>query len=264
MALWSSCSQITKSEEGDQEIVNVGGLDYKIGKKLGEGGKGIIKELIPIEVSPYDLVIKLSKTKESSKDLYGDLLLHSSMEILGIPTTKSGMGYLQDENGERQFILIKERVRGSTLDSVKITASLKAFYRHRDRTKMQMAGMIYSRIINAGIFISDMHSRNIMWDKQKKLLLMIDGNIESPENHPHVNPKKGFGRAIGILGWMGDRIFYDRYYSATERAASEAEDIALARIKLFFASEQQNCEAADPAYLSEVFDIDANRIFKAD
>ncbi len=260
-ALWSSCSEILTHESDLSIILTIGGIDYTVGSTLGEGGQGIVKELNPVTSSPYDLIIKYSKAADNSMNFYSDLLLHSTLEILGVPTTRAAMGYITNA-GNKQFVLIKERVRGKTLDKILAKTSFVSFFHQKERKKLRAAGMIFSRIINAGVYISDMHSRNLMWDVNKKNLIMLDGNIESPTEHPRINPKKGFGRAIGILGPLGDRVFYDRYYSTKEKAPDAAVRTALERVNLFFNSSQKNCEPPPAIYKDEVFSIDAHEVFR--
>ena len=264
-ALWGACSEIPVIESAGERYYEIGGVSYRLGQFLGEGGTGKVYGLNSTNPNGKSLVMK--KMKEGSMDdAYMDLLFHSTMEIIGVPTTKVGFGYILDEAKNRDYILVKERIHGVDFDQLVFSASLESINflspssQSEAKKILTLAGQAYSRVINSGVYISDMHSRNSMWDEQQGRIMLVDGNIEPNETADSIDISNTFGRAIGALGWLGNQIFYDRYYNPDEKSSDEARQIARARIALYYNALQKEClppttQSDRPPYIIDVHEV---------
>lgn len=266
--LWSGCSEIPVQTTNGIITYTIAHHNYTLGKKLGEGGECRVFLLNSEDTSAPKLIMKFSKLTDDSKWAYVDILLHSSMEIIGVPTIKAGIGFTVLD-GKRQYVLVKELVDGRDLDDMLLSASLNALnvFNPRVRTeseeRIKLAARIVSKIINSGIYIDDLHSRNIMWDSNKMTFLVIDGGITIDSVKHKINPRKDFGRAIGIPSF-GDLIFYERYYDKDIKASDAAIESAKKRIELYFDTNtvfQKDCVAPTKETSAPPFEIDVHKIF---
>lgn len=264
--LWGACSEVPLREVDGENVYEIGGIAYQQGKFLGEGGTGKVYALNPAEPEGKNLVLKKMKPGFLN-DAYMDLIFHSTMEIIGVPTTKVGFGYITDDEQNKEFILVKERVEGVEFDQIVFSASLDSlnFMSPKSQSEadkiLYLAGQAYSRVINSGVYISDMHSRNSMWDEKRKMLMLVDGNIEPNEVADSIDVSNTFGRAIGVLGWVGNKIFYDRYYNPKEKSSDEAREIARSRITLFFNNLQKECAPPQIETDNPPYEIDVHKVF---
>lgn len=265
--LWTQCSEIPIKKEGKIYHLEVAGHQYKKGKMLGEGGGGKVYDLNSSDPHAPQLVLK-ETLSGSLKSLYDDILMHSTLQILGLPTTKAGLGFTFDAENKKKYLLIKEKVTGNTIAEgiyKQPIYALNFFSNQREKDKMHMTQLakIISRMINSGFQISDLHTHNFMIDQSTNNLVIVDATIQRGQFRTKANPKENFGHSLGFRNATGDKIFYERYYLKDEPGSSpEAVEVAKKRTLLYFRQPTKSgCGDYDEIEHADGFDIDANRVF---
>lgn len=188
--------------------------------------------------------------------------------IMGIPTVKTGLGFINRKDGTKEYVLIKEAVIGETFDEEKIKRSLSSMniFNPKDRniakSQTQALARIISRVINSGLWVEDLHSGNLMISKNSGDLVVIDGTINEGNYDNKIDPSSEFGRTIGFPGGVGDIIFSRRYYIKEEPPPSPAAvERAKARIKRYFEEEPIPCDKITPN--EDGFIIDVHKVFNS-
>lgn len=178
--------QVRDSVDCNTFTFRVNGLDLRKGKRIGKGADGEVFEVLKEGKPNYDWVLKTV----SHHDLHhvkqiirGELRL---AEILPNYFTQTLYITIVPSESQNKYVgmMLKKRVNGSPLFDVSsgnvkeleqdYSTILEAF-------KIFRSGFIkeISHLGKRGIFITDFHADNIMYDHLEKRWYMIDANVYS-------------------------------------------------------------------------------------